>query len=171
MKKSLTEEEISIIIKSLIKTAHVTDDLKDDLFQELYVHYLQLIEKYIPDMNIPFKAYIIKFLKWKMWNIVRESKNNNVSIDLNTLPAEEETEEVVFHHIIPSNPGNMKIPVNNLIEKELELLYLRHISGKSYKELSEITKLSIEGVRKKLKRTEGKIRWEIRQKEIKKNEK
>lgn len=171
MKESLTEEEISSIIKGLVKTAHIVDDLKDDLFQELYVYYLQLIEKYRPDMNVPFKAYVIKFLKWKRGNIVKDSKNNTAYIDLNTIQAEEEEEEVMFHHIIPSNPGNLGISSDNLIEEELELLYLRHISGKSYQQLSEITKLSIEGIRKKLKRIEGKIRWETRQKEIKKNEK
>lgn len=155
LNSQLNELEISSIITGLVKKAHCNSDLKEDLFQDLYIHYLELSKKYSSQNNVPFKAYIIKHLNWQMWKIVKNSKNENISVDLETIPSIEEIEETEAE----------SFNVKSICPENLELLKLRHIQGKSYQELSQLTNLSIEGVRKKLKKIGGKIRWENKIKE------
>src|SRR3990167_4946443 len=66
----MEQNEITNIIKGLIKKAHIQKDLKEDLFQELYLYYLQLEKRFLPESKVPFEAFIIKFLTWRMWAIV-----------------------------------------------------------------------------------------------------
>src|SRR3989304_4713496 len=75
----MEETEIIEIINNLIKKAHIHKDLKEDLFQELYLYYLQLKRRYLPETKVPFKAFIIKFLTWKMWAVV--SRNTDLPIE------------------------------------------------------------------------------------------
>ena len=42
---------------------------------------------------------------------------------------------------------------------ERDLIYLRYYCHKSYEELAKKTHLSVEGIRKKLFKIQGKIRW------------
>lgn len=155
LNSQLNESEISSIITGLVQKAYCNSDLKEDLFQELYMHYLELSKKYSSENNVPFKAYIIKHLNWQMWKIVKSFKNENISVNLETIQVVEEIEGT------ETEPFDIK----STCPENLELLKLRHVHGKSYQELAQITNLSIEGIRKKLKKIGEKIRWENKIKE------
>lgn len=151
------------IIKSMISKAHIRPSDRMDLFQDLCLYYLQLEQEYNPDTGIPLRAYILKYLKWKMWALVKsEYGNSSVNIE----------EDVVDYRnddttdLTPLFDGLNKVP-----QADLELLILRHVSGKTYTELSNILGLSIEGVRKKLFKIEGNIRWEEKNKVNERKEK
>ena len=67
----MKEEHISSIIHNLLKTAHISRGIKEDLFQDLYLYHLQLEKRYKPELNVPLEAFIIKFLKWRMWSLIK----------------------------------------------------------------------------------------------------
>ena len=146
----MKEEHISSIIHNLLKTAHISRGIKEDLFQDLYLYHLQLEKRYKPELNVPLEAFIIKFLKWRMWSLIKlEYAKTTLLVD--NIPDYREEDIVNVDLIIEG--------MSKLVDENKTLLILRHVLGKSYQELSQITGLSIEGIRKKLKKLEVQIKW------------
>ncbi len=145
----MKEEIISQIIHNLLKTAHISRHIKEDLFQDLYLYHLQLEKRYRPELNIPLEAYLVKFLKWRMWRLIQiEGVNKATSIE----DISDYREETISVNLVPE--------MFKVADEDKTLLILRHSLDKSYRELAQITGLSIEGVRKKLKKLETQIKWE-----------
>lgn len=146
----MKEEHISSIIHNLLKTAHISRGIKEDLFQDLYLYHLQLEKRYKPELNVPLEAFIIKFLKWRMWSLIKlEYAKTTLLVD--NIPDYREEDIVNVDLIIEG--------MSKVVDENKTLLILRHVLGKSYQELSQITGLSIEGIRKKLKKLEVQIKW------------
>mgnify|MGYP001561050517 FL=1 len=165
MNTTLKEEIISQIIHNLLKTAHISRPIKEDLFQDLYLYHLELKNRYRPELNIPLEAYLVKFLKWKMWRLIQiEGANKATSIEdiADYADYREETISVDLAF-------KMFKVADKVADEDKTLLLLRHSLDKSYQELAQITGLSIEGVRKKLKKLETRLKWESKMR--KKNEK
>lgn len=158
----MKEENIFPIIKNLLKTAHVNHSIKEDLFQDLYLYHLQLEKRYISSMNVPLEAFLVKFLQWKMWALIKNEYSTITNIVENLPDYREEEEEV---DLSPLLRGTIEIS-----ESEASLLILRHIGKKSYIELSQYSGLSIEGIRKKLNKIERSIKWEGINKKIMRKE-
>ena len=158
----MKEEIISQIIHNLLKTAHISRHIKEDLFQDLYLYHLQLEKRYKPELNIPLEAYIIKFLKWRMWALIKiEIESAKTTPIVENIP-DYRKEDIIDVDLITER-------MSKVIDEDKTLLILRHSLGKSYQKLAQITGLSIEGIRKKLKKLETQIKWE--DKARKKNEK
>lgn len=160
----MKEEIISQIIHNLLKTAHISRHIKEDLFQDLYLYHLQLEKRYKPELNIPLEAYIIKFLKWRMWALIKIENAKTTPIDENIPDYREK--DIVDIDLITEEVSKV---IDKLIDEDKTLLLLRHSLDKSYQELAQITGLSIEGMRKKLKKLETRLKWESKMR--KKNEK
>lgn len=159
----MKEEEIASLILNLLKTAHIKH-IKADLFQDLYLYYLQLEKRYKPELNVPEEAFLIKFLTWRMWKLIKNHQKTSGESNLieNAPDYREEDEEVDLSPLIEG--------LSCISEPDMILLILRHIQNKSYLELAQQSGLSIEGVRKKLNKIEGRIKWEGTNKEMKKKE-
>lgn len=158
----MKEEIIFPIIKNLLKTAHTSRDIKEDLFQDLYLYHLQIEKRYKPELNVPLEAFLIKFLKWRMWALIKIEYAKTPPLAENIPDYREENLEDITIVI----EG-----LSNLLDEDKTLLILRHSLDKSYKELARFTGLSIEGVRKKLNKIESRIKWESINKVIEKKEK
>ena len=158
----MKEENISSIIRNLLKTAHISRDIKDDLFQDLYLYHLQLEKSYKPELNVPIEAFMIKFLKWRMWTLIKLAY-------IKTPPLPESIPDYREEDI--SDISIVIEGMSDILKEDEMLVILRHSLDKSYKELSQITGLSIEGVRKKLKKIEKRIKWQSTNKEREKKEK
>ena len=74
------------------------------------------------------------------FNKIRVRKNNPI---VDNIPDYREEDIVNVDLIIEG--------MSKVVDENKTLLILRHVLGKSYQELSQITGLSIEGIRKKLK--------------------
>lgn len=162
----MKEEEISPIINNLLKTAHINRSIKEDLFQDLYLYHLQLEKRYISTMNVPLEAFMVKFLKWRMWTLIKTeySDSNQLPENISDHREEDLEEDLEDINILIEGLGDIS-------EEDKTLLILRHSLDKSYKELARFTGLSIEGVRKKLSKIERRIRWEgINKETVKKGE-
>ena len=144
-------EKISPIIHNLLKTTHISRCIKEDLFQDLYLYHIQLEKRYNSELNVPLEAFLIKFLKWRMWALIKNVYQHTTEIMDNIQDYREEPAE--------DSTALLK-ELNNVLEEDKTLLILRHCLGKSYQELTKFTGLSIEGVRKKLKKIEDRIKWE-----------
>ena len=147
----MNEKDISPIIHNLLKTAHISRGIKEDLFQDLYLYHLQLAKRYKPERGVPLEAFLIKFLKWRMWALIKLEYEKTTPIAENIPDYREE--DIVDVDLITEG-------MSKVIDEDKTLLILRHALGKSYQKLSQITGLSIEGVRKKLKKLEAQIKWE-----------
>ena len=158
----MKEENISLIIQNLLKTAHISRDIKEDLFQDLYLYHLQLEKSYKPELNVPIEAFMIKFLKWRMWTLIKLAY-------IKTPPLPESIPDYREEDI--SDISIVIEGMSDILKEDEMLVILRHSLDKSYKELSQITGLSIEGVRKKLKKIEKRIKWQSTNKEREKKEK
>lgn len=158
----MKEENISLIIQNLLKTAHISRDIKDDLFQDLYLYHLQLEKSYKPELNVPIEAFMVKFLKWRMWTLIKLAY-------IKTPPLPESIPDYREEDI--SDISIVIEGMSDILKEDEMLVILRHSLDKSYQELSQITGLSIEGVRKKLKKIEKRIKWQSTNKERWKKEK
>ena len=152
----MEQNEITNIINGLIKKAHIHKDFKEDLFQELYLYFLQLEKRYLPEAKVPFEAFIIKFLTWRMWSIVlketiKKPEDIYTIIDLR----DEESLTIIENDFSPYLAEGLKA----LESYERELIYLKYFCNASYEDLAKKTNLSTEGVRKKLFKIQGKIKW------------
>ena len=158
----MKEENITPIIYNLLKSAHINRSIKEDLFQDLYLYHLQLEKRYNPTMSVPIEAFMVKFLKWRMWTLIKTEYVSNNLLPENISDYREE-EDIDLSPLIRG--------IIDTSENDTALLILRHVGNKSYSELTQYTGLSIEGTRKKLNRLENQIKWEGINKEIAKNEK
>lgn len=149
---TVKEEKITPIITNLLKTVRGYGNIKEDLFQELYLYHLELEKRYSPSFNVPIEAFMIKFLKWRMWTLVKKESASIIQVSEYFPDYREEEEEV---NLSPLIEGFVSVT-----EAEAALLILRHIGNKSYQELALHTGMCVEGIRKKLTKIEQRIKWE-----------
>lgn len=160
----MEEKILFSIIKNLLKKAYCSQDIKEDLFQDLYLYYLQIEKKYTSEMNVPFEAFIVKFLKWRMWTLIKSKYLPSIYIG-------EESDALDYREIEEVDLSPLIEGLANVSAEDLTLLILKHIGNKSYTELSCKLGLSIEGIRKKIIKLERKIKWAGKSNQITKKEK
>ena len=156
----MKEEEIIPLINGILTNAHTNRDIREDLFQDLYLYHLQLEKKFLPEAKVPLQAYMIKFLTWRMWTLVKSKYYFNVQIP----------EDVTDYRDDSLDMDILKEGMISLSEEDKTLVILRYFDNMSLDKLSQITGMSIEGIRKKLNKIQGRIKWEGISKEIVKNE-
>lgn len=153
--------DIDQIINNLLSGFKIRSSQREDFFQDLYLYYLQIERRHNPNSGVPFKAFIIVFLTYRLKTLLRNSNRNSFQ----ELPEDRSSKDD------PSSLENQEY-LNSILKKlnqeELTLLILRYVDDLSLEEIVKRTGFSLGGIHKKLKKLEDKIRCQDRQEEQKK---
>lgn len=156
-------EDIEQIINNLLSGFKIKSSQREDFFQDLYLYYLQIERRHNADSGVPYKAFIIVFLTYRLKTLLRNSIRNSFQ----ELPEDRSSKDDLSSL---ENQEYLSSILKELNQEELALLILRYIDELSLEEIALKTGFSLGGIHKKLKKLEDKIRWQEKQEEPKRNE-
>lgn len=146
------EIEIETLINNLLNQARVSTQNREDLFQELYLYYLTIKDKYKIEYNVPFQAYIITFLQWRLKTAIKKitmAEKTHINLELHSTPnSYDSTENDDYENII-----------RKLSSEDLDLLKSRYGEEKTLAEIAAATGLSVAGIKKKITKAERRLKW------------
>ncbi len=123
------------------------DDAKDAV-QEVFVKYAENESTF--KRNCSYKTWLLVLTRNYCYNKIKSKGFNNVSIEEQTFNKTYETDYDIQISI--------REALMQLNPEDNELIYLREYEGYSYKEIAEITELSLENVKIKIFRARKKLR-------------
>ena len=99
----------------------------------------------------------------RVFEIHRKEKRMTALSDIELQKAEAQDESPASNAVLTDDKNTLKSLMKNLTEREQEVLRLKFQSGLSYKEISEITDLSVTNVGFILHKTIKELRWHFKQ--------
>jgi len=141
-------ENLSILIKKyeqplrryIRRITNIHDEEIEDLLQDVFISVYQNINSY--DFDLSFSSWIYRIAHNKTINYWKKNKNN-----LDSLPFEDNlvfiekvfrTESFVKEFEAEEKRQKILEALNNLDKKYSEVLYLKFVEDKDYKEISDI---------------------------------
>lgn len=156
-------DDIEDIITNLISGFRVNPSLREDFSQELYLYYLQIKKRHKPESGVPFKAFIIVFLTYRLKTLLRNVVRNSFQ----ELPEDRSSKDDLSSLENQEYLGSI---LSELNQEEVALLLLRYHEDLPLEEIVRRTGFSLGGVHKKLKKLEDKLKWQEKQHEKVKEE-
>lgn len=156
-------DDIEEIITNLISGFRVNPSLREDFSQELYLYYLQIRKRHNPESGVPFKAFIIVFLTYRLKTLLRNIVRNSFQ----ELPEDRSSKDDLSSLENQEYLGSI---LSELNQEEVALLLLRYHEDLPLEEIAQRTGFSLGGVHKKLKKLEDKLKWQEKQHEKVKEE-
>lgn len=113
------------------------------------------------------EAYLVKWLftvcRNRVFEILRKEKRMTALTDVDLQKAEAEDDSPAVNAELSDDKLTLKSLMQKLPKREQEVLRLKFQSGLSYKEISEITQLSVTNVGFILHKTIKDLRWQFKE--------
>ncbi len=113
------------------------------------------------------ETYLVKWLftvcRNRVFEILRKEKRMTVLTDIDLQKTEAQDESPAVNAELNDDKITLKSLMKKLPKREQEVLRLKFQSGLSYKEISEITELSVTNVGFILHKTIKELRWQFKQ--------
>ena len=111
--------------------------------------------------------YLVKWLftvcRNRVFEILRKEKRMTALTDIELQKTEAQDDSPAVNAVLTDDKHTLKDLMQKLPEREQEVLRLKFQSGLSYKEISDITKLSVTNVGFILHKTIKELRWQFQQ--------
>ena len=113
------------------------------------------------------ESYLVKWLftvcRNRVFEILRKEKRMTALTDIDLQKTEAQDESPASNAELSDDKHTLKSLMEQLPKREQEVLRLKFQSGLSYKEISEITELSVTNVGFILHKTIKELRWQFKQ--------